>query len=331
MGREAIQHIAALSDPMFKVASAVRNGELDELLPRRPDVDHWHALYRDHDMITRGIGNAIPDLWGIDGDEMLETMDFVREFSYQARTKPRELATELLGDVSLHKFTQFWRVGIRQCKRNYRQHLIDLRDFLRGSDPHDVGGQFELAIRGEPAVYFFLRVVFPAILMWQTTPQRLLRQARSANDQTECAKAVERLVRLDPLAISLPDIQAWQNVDDGPTRQYREQQVLIWRKQGLNHGEFTIQDFKMAMGGLILTTARHIGRYLDARGVPHDVDITTTDARNLLDAAAQDRAGRTNGVCDEDIEEVLPSTWSRRLRHYRKIWDQLIPGTPGSK
>ena len=75
------------------------------------------------------------------------------------------------------------------------------------------------------------------MILLRKTPQKLLCQVRSGTTATERLEAVESLVRLDPLAVQIAEIQSWINVPDGPVRLERESQVLIWRKQGLCHNK----------------------------------------------------------------------------------------------
>lgn len=112
-----IQHIAAMSTPLYDVLTSLRSGRVDELLPKLPAVEEWHRLYADHRQITQGIGNSLPSLMGADGVEIQEGLDFARNVSRIERQNPGEISSELLRQARPHKIRQFFKITQKLCHR----------------------------------------------------------------------------------------------------------------------------------------------------------------------------------------------------------------------
>jgi hypothetical protein len=256
-------------------------------------------------------------------------MDAARLISQYERANPGVLSGEIVRSSHPHKIFQAWNVGQKLCKREYKKHLLELHRDVRNGYAFEGEDDFGPALSREPAIYFYSRVTLPAILLWQMTPQRLLRQARSATSESKRLQAVERLIRLDPLSIHLDEIRDWVNVSDGGIRNERERMMLKWRQQGMKHGKFERAKFKAVMGALIQSIVERMGTRLDLSGKWHPSTITAPQIRWLLHAAAKDRAGRFKGVYDQDIADMQDDSWSKQLHRYRKYWDKLIPAIPG--
>jgi len=240
---------------------------------------------------------------------------------------------EILREYSPHQLRRYLNIGIRYQRQAYCKHFQQLRRDLRSNFAHeDSGGEdFGVALANSAAVYFYSRVVLPSMILLRTTPLKLLRQVRSGTTATKRLKAVESLVRLDPMAMQLAEVQSWINVPNGEVRLARERQALHWRKQGLDHNKFSRAGFKAAMGAMIQTLASNIGTYIDFRGQWHPSRMDARQIYNLLQAVAKDRAGKSH-ACDPDLgADIEIESWSRQLRRYRKYWDELIPSIHGHK
>lgn len=331
LGRQYVQHVAVMAEDLYELMRAVRSREFDAALPRIPAPDVWLGFYRNHEAITRGVADGLPDLWGMDGDHTQQLLDDSRAISLEENANPGSLSKELLREYGPSYLARVFRLGIKQAELDYKRHLRELRSELRGVACDDGIAAFDAALTDQPAVYFYVRVVLPAILLMRTTPQRLLRQARSAVSPAKRLEAVEHLVRLDPLAIQMPEVQDWINADSGDVRLERESMVLRWRQQGLDHKQFQRQGFKAVMGSLIQSIAERMGAYLDGKGQWHESGMTAQQVRELLNAVALDRAGVSRGVADEDIEALTLNSWKRQLSRYKKHWDKLVPSIRGQK
>lgn len=330
MGLWAVQQIATLADPMYDIMMAVRSRRFDELLPKLPETSIWLNLYRDHEAMTRGIGNAMPGLWGMDGDATQNSIDNSRRISRVERAKPGAISHQILSAITPFEFMKEIEIALIQIQRDYKRHLIELRQIFRDGLPFDDEDDFDAALKREPAVYFYARVVLPSVMLYQASPQILLRQVRSQKSETKQLEAVERLVRLDPLAIHLPDIIAWSNVDDGEARLMRREKLSKWHQGGLSHGKFDRSGFKAVMGALMQSVANRMGSYLNFKtGKWHPSGMTAAQVKSMLDAAAIDRAGHWRGICDLDIEGIQADSWRRQLHRYRRLWDRLVPSITG--
>ena len=179
----------------------------------------------------------MPELWGGDGEATQEVLDLGRAVSTYEREKPGRLPRLIRREIGPKNLGRWWSIQLRLARRAYRAHLVELRRELR--EGIDVPMEdFEKGLRESPEVYFYARMVLPALLLCRTTPQRMLRQVRSATSDTVRIKALGQLVRLDPLAGTLPEVQAWVNVENGVDRLLRQRQVLRWQQQGLDYDKF---------------------------------------------------------------------------------------------
>jgi hypothetical protein len=326
-----IQKAAVMAEPMYDMMQALRDKRFDAALPRLPKLDEWLPYYRDHRSMTQGLGNAMPKLWGMDGDEAQTLLDDSRAISQYTSTHREEVTSEIRRTMKPHKLQQLFRVSFKLAVKDYKNHLHELRREMRGPVVDDGAEEFGVALERSPAVYFYTRVVIPSIVLWRTTPLRLLRQARGSKGPVIQAEAIERLVRLDPLAMHFPEVREWTNVSDGPTRQHREALALHWRTQGLNHKKISRTTFKEVIGAMIQSAAVRLGRYYDFSKGWTNVTMNATHVMSLFNAVAHDRARRVKGVYDTDLANLQSSSWSRQLSRYRRCWDQLLPELPGPK
>jgi hypothetical protein len=331
LGQRFVQHVAVLADPMYELMLSVRSRQFDVLLPRMPDAKIWLGLYRDHRSVLRGIADALPGALGLSGQETEQLLDDSRAVSLHEKKHPGEISKAILSEVSQNDLSRYLTFVVRCAERDYKRHLRELRSDLRGSPSAEDVSEFDVSLHEQSAVYFYIRVILPAMILFRTTPQRLLRQARSGASESDRLDAIEHLVRLDPLAIQMPEIQEWINVDKGAVRLERESMALKWRQQGLDHGQLQRQGYKAAIGALIQSIAKRMGPVLLADGSWREVSMTAQQVRDLFDAVALDRAGLKRGVADTDIESLTPNSWQRQLARYRSSWDELVPSIRGQK
>lgn len=333
LGLMTVQEMAAFADPAFELMTLIRNKAFDEALPQLPAIQTWLSFYRDHRALTRGLGNQMPLFAELDGDESQDLLDGSRAISNYEQVRPGVTYRFIRRELGSYKLRQLIRIALKQQPRLYKAHLLDLRRNLDSNfgyaEPEEA--DFGEVLNREPAVYFYVRTVLPAVLLWQTTPQRLLRQVRSSRDEKKRSEAVERLLRLDPQAGQMPEVREWINVPDGAIRQVRRDQTLLWQQQGLDHDKFEPAAFKAMLGALIQSTVRRLGCYFDFMGRWHKADITAAQVRGLFHAAAKDRAGGNARAFDADVADMQLESWRRQLLRYRPAWDKIIPAHPGLK
>lgn len=75
LGQQYIQQAAVMAEPLYELMLALRDKRFDEALPKLPPIIVWEQMYKDHRLITLGLGNALPELWGMDGKETQELLD----------------------------------------------------------------------------------------------------------------------------------------------------------------------------------------------------------------------------------------------------------------
>ena len=289
--------------------------------------------------MSRAVFDAAGGLGG-GGAGVQRTLDEARAVSVYERRHPGRISGGLVrvyGRPTLAGMFYSWQ---RAGEKMYRIHLRELRREIRSGFRGDDGGpDLGERVAADPALYFYVRAVLPAGLAYRTTLQRLLRTLRSHPDPADRADAAEKLVRLDPRALTLPDVAAWQNAADGAVRAQREAAALRWRGQGLGTGRFDRAGFKAVLGSAALSLAQRQGQVLTLRGTWDACTLTAAGVRGLFHAAERDRVAltavdhrvhyrgdfRERGVFDPDLGDMQAESWSRQLRRYRPDTDALFP------
>jgi len=328
-----IQQAAVMADPMYELAEAYRSGLVDRLLPCRPEDGRWFRFYRDHDLVTAGIEGQVGPMPDLIGKPLLGSMGlregtaFWREVQAWSRTDPDGFKAAICGGRSRGELWRWVRARRRLGQRYYRHHLEALRYQIRdGVGEHD--GGFDLALRGEPGLYYYMRVVLPAFLILRTTPVIELRRLRQRADEGQRLEAVERLCRMDPSAHRMPEVVDWMNVADGLVRQERERLVRKATDRGLGGGKFSRQAFKAMVAGWMVAFVGRVGGYLDFvnAGIQR-AKLDPAVARELLHAVHRDRAGRGTlaaSAYDSDIVEMQTGSWARQVERYAKRMEHLL-------
>lgn len=213
-----VHQIAAMADPICELLEAYRSGEIDRRLPAWPHPDDWQRFYRDHQALTVGIDTAFPGMLDFGGLNPQEAMDTSRAVSLAARIDPEAVKVDLRRMGTEEQWRRTLQVGIRWQVRDYKRNLLKIGRELQAAEYDEHPGDFDQVLRQHPAIYFYLRVVLPGFLVFQTIPIRELRRLRLAVNAADQAKAVERLVRMDPQAEALEEVRGWINADDGSVR-----------------------------------------------------------------------------------------------------------------
>jgi hypothetical protein len=330
LGLQTIQNAAVMTEPMYELMMALRDKRLDQMMPSLPPIEDWLSLYRNHRRITIGLGDAYPSLLGVDGEAAQSLLDDARAISRESRLNRDALTRAICGELNPRKLSQVIRIAHKEARRDYARHLNELRCFLR-DDTYDEeeSREFGVALEQSAEIYFYVRVVLPAMLLWQTTPTQLLRMSRGSRGEQAQAVAIERLLRLDPMAIYLREVHRWVNVSDGTIRTQRYDLQNQWRTQGVDSGRISRRQFKQLMGAMIQSTASRVGAYFDLAKGWRKTQLTAADVRGVFDAVAQDRSKRVRGVVDKDIADIQADSWSKQIRRYRDCWNQLLPEVPG--
>ncbi|MEM6551076.1 MAG: hypothetical protein AAF750_02885 [Planctomycetota bacterium] len=329
--KRIIQEAAAFAEPLYELLEAYRDDTIEKLMPARPEQDRWFALYRDHRALTTALddlskdedGTLLPKL----GVPLQELLDETRAISTWAREDPEDVKTFIRENVSMHKFVQGWRVGMKQQQRLSDKHLLRLGRELRGEEPQELPG-LDDKLRTSPELYFYMRVCLPAVLLFKTTPIRELRRLRVGRTEEDQVAAVEHLVRIDPLASGLPEVREWINVEDGEARHWRENQVRAWADTGLGGDRFSQVHVKQFVGAMIQETVKEVGKYV-VWGKPEvqQASINAAQVLELFHAVAKDRIGRGKSAqmeLDRDLADLQPRSWSRQLQRLRPMAKQLL-------
>lgn len=318
----AIQaHKAALASEMiWQWSQWLRQGHIDDRLPKRPEAEEWIWFYRDHGRVFRGAWDAFPQ--GNCSAAMVQASVLeIQQTGRLARNNPEEfkrVASRQLAIVPKRRVNAYFRLGLRAAMRGYHEHLDEVATILVGQDGDEELEGFEAALKGSPEFYFLVRVVLPCLIEHRMLPIDLLRLARRGDE-----RAIEKLLRLDDLAIHEPRIVAWINGAGGGQRRARLQDATKWAREG-PIGQNHPQHFKQAMGGLILALSRRTFFILD-KGRLKPQPLKATQIMHLFDALYRDKHGRREAVMtDPDFAEINPESWTKAISRYRKQWDRVL-------
>ncbi|MEO1083938.1 MAG: hypothetical protein AAFY88_06830, partial [Acidobacteriota bacterium] len=285
-------------------------------------------FYGGHRPLTAGLDAALPGILNLGEIPTLDVLDDSRLLSRYAREQPETFKALMPEFASSQGCRRHFEVGIRWQRRDYKRHLLRLGREIRTGEFDDDGVDFDAMLKEHAALYFYMRVVLPGFLVFQTLPIRELRRLRLNPSGADAAKAVERLVRMDPQAPQLVEVRRWINVEDGATRRQRQDQVQAWSRQGLGGGKHSPQRLKAVLGAVIQVAVERMGRYIDfVNPGLQPASISAAQVRRLFDAVAIDRAGRGREASmqvDTDLAEMQPGSWATQLRRYRPLVDHLF-------
>lgn len=314
------QQVAVVADGLFELMRGYRERKIDQRLPGLPPPSEWLGFYTDHRRITL----ALPyGLIGEDvtGKQLQDSLDAMRDLSTLARNEPLALR-EMLKRVGVRRLWKWVHMSWRSTHREYWRNLKRLSLEIRGKGGDGAEG-FDRALRESPEFLFYVRVVLPCLCLYQTLPIRLLRQAtREGPNQ---ARAVERLLRLDPVAFHHEGIAKWCYGEAGGVRTEREAMAYRWMAEGLNTGKFERRAFKEILGGLIEAFAGSVGGYWcwkERKFLPGK--INSKEVMDLFHAVAMDRGQRRRVLYDPDLQEIEPGSWARTTRKYRRLWGVVL-------
>ena len=303
---------------MWEGSDAVRSGKLDDMLPGRPLRDDWLKMYRDHKRVFRVLAEVSP-IWEGQGDEAEHVVLDIRALSRYAKSSPDELKAELGGllrETGHKRVRAFWRLSVREARKDYLSHLGRMMVRASRSEPDD--GWLDETIVKHPELVFFLRVMFPCLLQYCMLPCDLLRQARQGDKQ-----AIENLLRLDDAAASDPRIQHWIDGVPGRVRRARVDQVRDWTQRG-PVGRADAWHFKLMAGGLVSAVSHKACFMLKGRELKPR-PLNAPQIMQLFDAWYRDKSGRREAVMsDPAFARVTPHAWSSGVRRYRKQWERVL-------
>ena len=316
------QGIAVSAEMVYELMAMLRGGQVDSQMPPRPPAAQWLGMYDDREQVFLAACDAMPGMIG-SGDDVRELLHGSRALSTQAKNDPAAIKTEL-ESINPQRLMRRVRAAQRLEQRGYRHHLICLQELMDDEDAENDAQDFGEALATSPELCFFFRVTLPCVVIHRRFPVQLLRKAKQGD-----IKAIEALVRVDDLAAHHPIIEAWASQQPGNVRQERLRQLRHWAEQGLDHGQFSRKQVKQLLAGLIAAQCEQMGMVIDfSTGQTTQGKLTARDICDLFNAVAQDRAGRTLGVVDEDLAEDQIESFSRRIRPYKQLWRNILPGGP---
>jgi len=316
-----LAHQAVLSaERVWKLSVCLREGGFDRLLPKRPDADRWLGMYRNHrGVLTKGWNAMERPEKGVPGAGTVLAES--RLVSHEAQHHSERFKKRLQGQLALvseGRLRRLLRVGFRQAHKSYKRHLEEVAAEIAGRPADEDLSRVGESLATVPEFYFLLRVWLPCLFEYCTFPGELLRQARQGDED-----AIEKLLRLDDLAIHDRGIQAWVNGEGGPQRLARLGDASKWAAK-LPAGQNSAWHFKQCVGGLISAMSQKTFYVLDRWGLK-PTPLESPRIMDLFDALYRDREGRKQAVMTApDFAEVNPESWAKAVQRYRKQWDRLL-------
>lgn len=318
-----VRHIAleviAGADLIYFMLEMYRSREIDAHLPPRPPAAEWESLYAGGPRLLRAIADGDPSLFGMDGKEAVNTFVSLAQTSKLIRKHPNEFG-EALKEVVQDKeavatFVQLFQELTAFFETRTAEIAQELRDNTRYEVPEHRAALFDL-----PEPMFYLRVLLPCVIHYQRSPRDLLYEARRGDE-----KSIEGICRIDPWAQDLSVISDWLNAESGDERLAREKKYLLWKRKGLDHGQFSKARVKKAIGGFALSMVRNTGQYLDSKAMKfEDPEINVRLILNLFDAVEKERTGRSLAH-DPDLNEIQIESLSKSMSEWADKWDELMP------
>lgn len=315
--------IATSTEDMHKVMVLLREKQVDTLLPGRPDVGTWLPMYRDHRRVQRVAMDHFPEAVGPGADAEAFT-DSLRGLSNMAKHRPEELKS-VLGEMDQAEFWKSVLESMKKFQEDYLSCLQKIHDEFSGK--HEAVRELGETMKASPEVLFYFRVVLPCVGAFKMHPTKLMSLARQPGPFQ--GTYIERLIRLDDMAIYEPRIAAWRNAVDGQARIDRLDMIRLWERNGLQDGQFTRTHLKQVMGGMIWALAEFAGATADLRtGAIIPAKVEADQIRELYHCVARDRAmcaGKSSeGVYDADIADLQIGSWRRRVSEHKEEWAKFL-------
>lgn len=307
------------AEMMWQGSELFRSGKLSAELPPRPLPSEWLELYHDRGRVFQGTIDALPE-WEMSGEDAADTLRFSFAISRCAQHDPERFKAEFrrsMGPVSAKRFRAWWRLSVREARKEYRCHLDEMMDWVSGKRDADMSN-FGDTLATYVELHFFMRVVLVSLVEYSELPRGILRRAERG-----CEKSVEKLLRLDDQALAAPCVQQWINGGGGVQRQARLEQAMNWIKAG-PVGKNDEWHFKQCVGGLISAISRRAFFIVDGFQLKPQ-PLTAPQIQSLFDAVYRDKEGRRQAIMrDPDFAKVTPDGWARQVRRYRRLWDQVL-------
>lgn len=303
----------------------------------KTDVRQWQRLYRQPITLQAVVCNLLS------APEDVRYPEADREFRGIRQLARCELRGAIEKSLTGQITNREKAVGERLLRRIYRRsHLPLLSRIVAGEEEYPAKPCEWL---GNPEFLFFIGVVAPCLLEYQTTPWKLYRAATQGKFE-----ALEKLVRLDPLILSEDRIKSLV---------YRMQrtnavglQILYAAQLKRNSKPVTIHDVKYLLGGWLMRLSQEWQAVLDGQPLIEIIEaqvssakraealrwvknakaqnarrrikcrLTSPDIQALFDAVYKD-SGR--GKFDPDFRKQRKSIY-RTLDRNAKLWGSLRIG-----
>ncbi len=266
-----------------------------------PDLPKWFKLYRSHHKANNFIRKLITD-YSVFSPDSIALVDY---FTGLNRQRWESIISDLkgkLGKISQEEQKVALREGLASWTSLFEESFLDLRDEDGGplSDPENVVA-FSDDIATVEGSFFYL-VHIPCWLLYQESPTRIYRKARTGDYD-----AIERLLRLDALMIHDPTIgkQIQRFRISGKIHKYLNLMDAVLRKP---KNRITRKKMKYSVAGFISGISHALKQPLDAQ------EIT-----DLFDAIAQDFQGLD---CDEDIPNKV--AFNKAIQRDRAYWMSVL-------
>jgi hypothetical protein len=344
--------LAVASDESYELIAMRRAGQLNRVLPPRPELKQWLRLYRRH----RGILKSLADKFGSplgDGRQTLQEIGKARVWSRRVgqnsttakepvvggstTASPHGLPAWLLwikewcarlsgnvGDTGKQKDVDCngpWMAMLeaiaRPCAdlpKEYRDCLDGQVDLL-GPWGFKEGSELAAVFSSSVEVQFFVEVLLPCHVQYEMTPLALLKKARSGK-----LNAIERLLRLDGAMIGDAKILGWLNEGGPDVRRVRMEDVGKWGTEGVR-GRFSAMQVRESFGALMSVVGERMGfRFRDGKLVKGE--LTAREIMELFGAVDADRgelSGRAIEV--EGWDDLNLESWKKAIQRRRKSWN----------
>ncbi|MBU4357556.1 MAG: hypothetical protein KJ822_19745 [Proteobacteria bacterium] len=292
------QHSASFADDLHEILSyAIKQ----EHIPKFPEADpkQWLRLYRNHRHLEKSALTSLQELGGNFGTFIAVFYSGIQSLR-KTQTLTEKQAPKAPDPEQQTKAQAIWQEA-------YKVSLADLEADLRNHHIHTQGLKEkakELCLNQE--FLFIFKVLLPCLLLYNTTPLKLLRQARLGN-----RNAIEKLVRLDKVTLA----------DHGVMRQtqrllhrnkHKHESVVAVPYRDAPKFELSRKTTIYLLAGLISQMAKELNHKL-----------TAPQIRALFDAIAYDRSNGEQ-IIDSDLPPS-PEAFYKAIQRYRSLFANLSP------